>query len=82
MKYVIRRDDPDVEVKINTRTIDSNFDGILSALPAVVGKNSGNQEEISSSQNYDNATNNRESANEDGNSSSNQNIESLETENK
>jgi len=81
LKYVIRRDDPDVEVKINTRTIDSNFDGILSALPAVVGKNSGNQEEISSSQNYDNATNNRESANEDGNSSSNQNIESLETEN-
>ncbi|MBH0074667.1 ParB N-terminal domain-containing protein [Pseudoalteromonas sp. SWYJ118] len=35
LKYVIRKDEDDVEVKINTRTIDNNLDSLLEALPTV-----------------------------------------------
>ncbi|MFK5949336.1 MAG: ParB/Srx family N-terminal domain-containing protein [Methylococcales bacterium] len=35
LKYVIRKDEVGVEVKINTRTIDSNLDALLEALPKV-----------------------------------------------
>jgi len=35
LKYVIRKDELGVEVKINTRTIDSNLDALLEALPKV-----------------------------------------------
>jgi hypothetical protein len=36
LKNVIRRDEPGVEIKINTRTIDANLDAILDNLPQVI----------------------------------------------
>lgn len=35
LKYVIHRDESDIEIQINTRTITSNLDGILEKLPKV-----------------------------------------------
>jgi len=36
IKFVLHRDEPDISVQINTRTITSNLDGILEKLPEVL----------------------------------------------
>jgi len=45
IKYIIHRDEPDVEVQINTRTITSNLDGLLKSLPEVSFENSDESED-------------------------------------
>lgn len=45
IKYIIHRDEPDVEVQINTRTITSNLDDLLKSLPEVSFENSDESED-------------------------------------
>lgn len=51
LKYVIRKDEDGVEVKINTRTIDHNLDSLLDALPKV----SFEKDEFETSEQFDGA---------------------------
>lgn len=49
IKLVLHRDEPDVSVQINTRTITSNLDGILEKLPEVSFKD--NKDDLESGEN-------------------------------
>ncbi|PKG37309.1 hypothetical protein [Psychromonas sp. Urea-02u-13] len=59
LRYVIRRDEPGIDVKINTRTIDSNLDAILAALPEVTSEPDEVQE-TGNNQTADNSNNKKE----------------------
>ncbi len=50
LKFVIHKDDPEVETQINTRTITHNLNGILEKLPEVSFDSDENEQEITPSQ--------------------------------
>lgn len=73
LKYVIRRDEDDVEVKINTRTIDNNLDSLLAALPQVTFEPDEEESTSSTGQDSVGGTNNKENASGNENASDNEN---------
>jgi len=77
LKYVIRRDEGDVEVKINTRTIDNNLDSLLEALPQVTFEP--NEEECTDHSGQDHAG---DAKNKENASDSKKNGEDTDTGNK